>query len=110
MPMIRGEKLFEDALRAGVQRVADGGNVAGGVAGVLLILVRLGIVDMPVFLDRLTLLILVVERLLNQRIQLFGGTVGVAVDLRRPILLRIRYRIGRSGFRFSFFLPRAIRA
>lgn len=63
MLIVGREKLLEDALRAGVQRIADGGDVARRIAGVLLIIVRLGVIDIPVFLDRLDLLVLVLERL-----------------------------------------------
>jgi hypothetical protein len=47
------EKLLQNALAARVERITDGRDVAGGIPGVLLIGVGTGVVDIPIFFQRL---------------------------------------------------------
>ncbi|MGH8306259.1 MAG: hypothetical protein ACRETG_11675, partial [Steroidobacteraceae bacterium] len=101
--VIGGEELFQDALGARVQRIADGGDVALRVASVLLVIVRRRVVDVPVFFERLRLLIFVLECLLDQLVELGRAQIGFAVRLIGPVAKRVRYRIGRGGWKLFFF-------
>ncbi len=93
------EKLLQDALRARIDAVANDGNVARGVAGVLEILVWNRVVDVPVFLDPAGLIFLVLERLLARRVELQRLLVCLRGELLGPVFLLVAlacYRIGRG--------------
>lgn len=112
------EELLQCPLRARVDGVAASGDVAGGVTGVLRVIVNLAVEDVPELLDRVVLIFLVVERLLDRLVEVAALVKDFAVLVVGPIpeiLLLLAgdgvftregvYRIGRG----RFFLRAAIR-
>ncbi|MHB8816899.1 MAG: hypothetical protein ACYDAE_27050 [Steroidobacteraceae bacterium] len=112
--LIFRKELLECALGPRVDGVANGWNVASGVAAVLLIFVRYRVLDVPEFGDAVGLLVLIIEAFLDEAVELQCRLVRLGVRLVRPILFRLGLGIGccRLGLMcfFSFFLPRAIRS
>ncbi len=80
------KELCEGPLAAGVDRVARGGDVSGGVARVLLVFVRRRGVDVPVFADVVGLFLLVVVALLDVRVELGRVLVGIGLRIVGPVL------------------------
>jgi hypothetical protein len=87
--VVLGEQLLHHALGAGVQRIPDDGDVALAGAGVGEVLVRLGVVDVPVLVNGGGLLVLVVERLDDLVVPLESLLVGQALGRVGPVALGI---------------------
>jgi hypothetical protein len=87
--VVRREYLLQDALGARVDRVADYRNVALRVAAVNQVFIGLRVVDIPVFLDRVALLVLVVECLLDFVVAFERRLVDVGIPIVCPILFRV---------------------
>ena len=96
MLVVRGKELLQRPLRSGVDRVADRGDVAGGVAGILSVVVNFAVEDVPEFLDVVVLIFLVVPRLANGRVELLRFGEGFGSFVLRPILLDV-VRLSRDG-------------
>jgi hypothetical protein len=100
---VDGEQLLQRALGAGIQRVADCGDVTLRVAVVLLVLVGRRVVDAPELLNPVVLIFLIFIPFYDQRVELQRVLIRVRVLVIRPIFLWVGECVARPGLKFFFF-------